>query len=221
MADFMMPQDFLANPLSARVFGLVDCRDILSQTVRKDSAVGSLQYSSKSSGSALRVLAMITPAGQPILASPVALGRAEEMGVCDRCSYMFDVVPDQWCLLADRGFRYLARALPFYQTVVVPAFKNVGKDEEGVKVDRQFSQSQLASSKDNAVKRYTIEVFFSRSAAWKRADDVVPRQDFKSFDSFWYVSAGFTMFMAPLRQPHGAEKYKTLLGLYSAAVKYI
>jgi hypothetical protein len=221
VAFFCLPEDFVNDPDTRCVYGLVDCRDIVSQTSRNDLAVGNLQFSEKVHESAVRVLAMIHATGFPLLASQAAFGRTGELALCEESSYMFDMVPENATLMADRGFRYLSRVLKHYQPVIIPAFKNSKKGEDGKKVIRQFSRAQLMSSKANAVKRYMVEVFFSRSAAWKLADDIVIRRNLPNFESAWYVSAGFQVFMAPLRQPHGIRTYINLLDMYTTALHVV
>jgi hypothetical protein len=217
MSDFLSPAVFHEDE-NRKVYGIVDARDVESDTIRIDSLAGRQLFSAKLKKSGLRVLLMIHTCGLPLVAAPAVFAKGEEISVCAKFSYMFNCVPPDYQLLADRGFVYLPRWLPNHNEVIVPAFKNM-EVIDGKRKSRQFSHSQLVDAKANAVLRYTVEAAFSRSKTMKRADDVVNRTDMPNFNSTWYMSIGFSIFRKPLRQPHGDHpEYETLARAYAAAL---
>jgi hypothetical protein len=210
IAGFLAPDEYHSDP-SKSIYGMIDGSDFPCHTIRIDSAVSRMTYSSKLSGAAMRVMALVAPCGLILAATPAVLGRGTEMDVCSYFREWFKDICVGWQVLADRGFDGLSVYLPNKNEVLLPHFKNPDQ--------RQFSPRQLDESQMNAIKRYVVEVLFSRVKRNCAIAGIIPREHFQNFDNMWFASAGLTIMMAPLRQPHGHVKYETLADAYFVALQ--
>ena len=206
MVDGLMPASFLASGLG-KTGVVIDGRDIIVQTPRLEG-LGTILHSSKSNKTAFRGTIGIHPTGLPRFVLPLVNGRCPETVHCDEYRESFNVVSPKHLVLADKGYASLAGRLPQMNTVVMPGFKRRGV------TNFQFSPRQLDSNDNIAKNRYVVEIHFARAASFKLVDDQLDRVLFPLASNAWLWANAATVFMKPLKQPHGERKFETLGEMY-------
>ena len=156
-----------------KIAAVIDGKDFLCETCRKDKVLNCAQSSNKVNHSAIRVLTWSLACGAVIERTPAIFGRASEKailkawGECGRLNF-----PKGLLILGDKGFDNTAEYYTNYNVTLHPAFLT----------HRQFIRGQVDFSLKICQKRYTCEVVYSRVTQPKKLSGIVQREHFKHFD---------------------------------------
>ena len=155
---------------------LVDGKDFLTDTIRKDSRVGRASWSAKSKTSAARVISCATLAMLYFAVSPLVLGKAEEVpDICRAmCDFgMLDCVPADMQGGGDKGFKSLRNFMKNCRKIWFPKLM---ESIDGVK---QYSEKDVKENMEKCHVRYLIEVGYMLVTRELVLKDRIARGKFK------------------------------------------
>lgn len=165
------------------VGSLLDGKDFLVESERKNNAIKNAQWSNKSSKSAFRVIVWSTPSGLIFEKTCAFLGRPSEGRLVRLWRSRLRKIPAGWSVLADRGFANDARLYPNLNAHVTPHFLRPRQRT-------QFESAEVGNDQELSMLRYTSETIFSRVTDEKILTDVVPYSAFSIFQHAYDWACG-------------------------------
>lgn len=155
------------------IAAVVDGKDFMSETCRRDRVLNSAQISNKVNHSAFRVLTWSLPCGAIIEHTPAIFGRASEKAILRAWGELGRLkFPVGYLILGDKGFDKTAGSYTNFNTTLHPAFLT----------NKQFSRTEINHNIEICQKRYTCEVVYSRVANMQKLSGVIKRETFHHFE---------------------------------------
>lgn len=142
------------------VGSLLDGKDFLVESERKNNAIKNAQWSNKSSKSAFRVIVWSTPSGLIFEKTCAFLGRPSEGRLVRLWRSRLRKIPAGWSVLADRGFANDARLYPNLNAHITPHFLRPRQRT-------QFESAEVGNDQELSMLRYTSETIFPGSLTKK------------------------------------------------------
>jgi len=156
-----------------KIVALVDGKDFLCETCRKDRVLNCAQSSNKVNHSAFRILTWSLPCGAVIQRTPAFFGRASEKAILRAWGALGRLkLPRGYCILGDKGFDNTAGSYTNYNTTLHPSFLT----------NDQFSRDEVNHNIEICKKRYTCETVYSQVTQLKKLSGVLPRESFHHFE---------------------------------------
>ena len=170
--DALEPEWYKEMGLS-HVGALVDGKDFLCETIRKDRVLNCAQASNKVNHSAFRVLTWSLPCGAVIERTPAFFGRASEKAIMRAWGAHGRLrIPLGYVILADKGFDNTAGCYVNFNTSLHPAFLT----------NKQFSVGEANHNLEICKKRYTCETVYSRVTETGKLSGVLKKEWFHHVD---------------------------------------
>ena len=156
------------------IAALVEGKDWLSETYRRDRVLNCAQASNKVNHSAFRVLTWSLPCGAVIERTPAFFGRASEKAILRAWGAHGRLLfPKVFLILGDKGFDNTAGSYTNFNTTLHPAFLT----------NEQFSRDEVNHNVQICKKRYTCETVYSRVAGIEKLSGIIKRETFNHFEA--------------------------------------
>lgn len=181
-----------------RPSSLVNGKDFMIYTTRKNTLFSRASFSDKVHHSAVRCISWSTPQGLSFEHIDLFLARVTEKRLVELWGPRLMKCPRGWYMLSDRGFFDTARFYPNMNHQKTPKFLS-GRD--------QFTTDELSADRRICKLRYTCEVAFSRVTKTRALRDTISNDFFQQWCSARLVNAAF--------DTASTEEFKLLLLFYS------
>ena len=157
-----------------KIAAIVDGKDFLTETIRSDRVLNSLQSSNKVNHSAFRVLTWSLPCGAVVERTPAFFGRASEKSIMRAWGSKGRLLfPPDHCILGDKGFDNTAGCYTNYNTTLHPSFLT----------STQFSREEVNHNIQICKKRYSCETVYSHVTETVKLSGIYKKEWFHHFDS--------------------------------------
>ena len=141
-----------------KISAVINRKDFLCKTCRKDDILNCAQASNKVNHSAFRLLTWSLPCGTMVERTPAFFGRGSEKSILCAWGVLGQLqFPKGWFILGDKGFDKIAGSYTNFNTTLHPSFLTNG----------HFSRDEVNHSVLICRKRYTCEVVYRRIASLK------------------------------------------------------
>jgi hypothetical protein len=153
----------------SKIAAVVDGKDFLSETCRKDGFLNCAQVSNKVNHSAFRVITWSLPCGAVIGKTPLVFGRFSGKAIMRAWGRHGRLLfPEGYYILGDKGFAGTTDCYTNFNATLHPAFLCNG----------QFNLAEVLHNIEITKKRYSCEIVYSRVTGVKKLGCIIKRECF-------------------------------------------